>query len=161
MLVAEFVVQLVLDFRKVGVGLAGDRNGLCLVFAGVCFDEVLEGVIVDVICITKLCQCLVQTKVDVGGELKPAGRRMTTYGGSILALIPSRGSLRTSYPRCPSRHAIVVCCAAVLPCCDSVASARIVSTPDTGVTLNWDFGVWGEELGDASRYSNTGVFGNG
>lgn len=49
MLIAEFVVQLVLDFDKVGVGLAGYGDCLGLVFGSVCFDKVLERVVVDVI----------------------------------------------------------------------------------------------------------------
>lgn len=49
MLVAKFVVQLVLDFDKVGIGLAGYRNCLGLVLSCVCFDKVLERVVVDII----------------------------------------------------------------------------------------------------------------
>lgn len=50
MLVAEFVVQLVLDFDKMRVGLARYGNCLGLVFSGMRFNEVLERVVVDVIC---------------------------------------------------------------------------------------------------------------
>lgn len=49
MLGAEFVVEFVLDLGEMGVGLAGNGNCFCLVLGGVHFNEVLEGIVVNVV----------------------------------------------------------------------------------------------------------------
>lgn len=49
MLDAQLVVEIVLDLGQVRVGLAGDCDSLGLVSGGVDLDEVLEGIVVDII----------------------------------------------------------------------------------------------------------------
>lgn len=44
------MVKFVFDFGEVGVWLAGNRNCFCLVFGGVHFDEMLERIVVNVVC---------------------------------------------------------------------------------------------------------------
>lgn len=53
MLGAQFVVELVFDLGQVGVGLAGNCYCLGLVPCGVCLDKVLQGIVVDVICMIR------------------------------------------------------------------------------------------------------------
>lgn len=50
MLGTQLAVELVFDLGEVSVGLAGDGYCLGLVPGGVGLDEVLEGIVVDVIC---------------------------------------------------------------------------------------------------------------
>lgn len=50
MLSAQFTVEFVFDLREVCVGLAWYSDRLRLVSSGVCLDEVLQIVIVDIIC---------------------------------------------------------------------------------------------------------------
>lgn len=110
MLGAQLAVELVFDLGKVSVGLAGDNYCLGLVPGSVGLDEVLEGIVVDVICTREVSATGGSIPMDRRDETgKEAGHdgtgrrnelagRITTYGGSILVLIPFRSSGRISLP---------------------------------------------------------------
>lgn len=53
MLLGKHAVQLVLELVAVEVGLAGDGHGLAISRGGVLLDEMLDLVVVDVVCGTQ------------------------------------------------------------------------------------------------------------
>lgn len=89
MLGAKFVEQFVLDFGQVGVGLAGNGNCSGLAFGGMCFNEVLQGVVVDIICI-----------IENRGVSIPA---IIFLGVSVSQLVMTFGDRRRGWEKEPMR----------------------------------------------------------
>ena len=87
MLVGQLIEELLLKRGQTGILLSGNGNGLALIARGVDLDQVLEFIVVDIVCSTRRL---------ASGPLNRAERKQATYMEPIVAQTVPERSGRTS-----------------------------------------------------------------